>query len=87
MFRILTVMAAGLMISLVGLSPALGTAYYVSPTGSDSNDGLSEQAPFLEIQTALNAAVSPGDTVYVMPGLHIPVEFLWPVEPREVRLP
>ncbi|HUW82308.1 MAG TPA: Calx-beta domain-containing protein, partial [Phycisphaerae bacterium] len=61
---------------VLGLSlPSTATDYYVSPTGSDANDGLTELTPFLEIQTALNAATSPGDTIYVMPGLHIPVEF------------
>lgn len=43
--------------------------YYVSPDGSDDNDGLSPDAPFKNIQHAADMT-SPGDTVYVMPGTY-----------------
>lgn len=43
--------------------------YYVSPTGSDSNNGLSAAAPFKNIQTAA-ALTNPGDTVHIMPGTY-----------------
>jgi hypothetical protein len=43
--------------------------YYVSGTGSDSNDGLSQQTAFLTIQHAANLT-EPGDTVYVMNGTY-----------------
>ncbi|HUW85162.1 MAG TPA: right-handed parallel beta-helix repeat-containing protein [Phycisphaerae bacterium] len=64
----------GLLVASIA-PPALATAYYVSPTGDDTNDGLSEQTPFKEVQTGLYNATSPGDIVYVMPGLHIPSVF------------
>ena len=56
-------------------STSWGTSYYVSPSGTDANNGLTQATPFKEIQTALNAATQPGDIVYVMPGLHIPTVF------------
>lgn len=43
--------------------------YYVSPAGSNSNDGLSPETPFLTIQHAANLTY-PGDTVHVMPGTY-----------------
>jgi len=57
-------------------STAAGTAtdYYVSPDGNDGNDGWSTETPFKEIQTGLNL-LGPGDTLYLMPGLHIPAVF------------
>jgi uncharacterized protein (TIGR03437 family) len=48
---------------------AHGATYYVSGTGSDSNSGLSESAPFLTIQAAANLTL-PGDVVYVMNGVY-----------------
>ena len=41
--------------------------YYVSPTGSDSNDGKSPEKPFQTIQKAADLT-APGDTVYLMDG-------------------
>ncbi|MHB1516231.1 MAG: right-handed parallel beta-helix repeat-containing protein [Acidiferrobacteraceae bacterium] len=46
-----------------------GTTYYVSTTGSDSNNGLSVQTPFLTLQHAINT-VGPGGTVEVMGGTY-----------------
>lgn len=44
--------------------------YYVSAlTGSDSNVGLNETTPFLNIQTAANLTL-PGDTVFIMEGTY-----------------
>jgi hypothetical protein len=43
--------------------------YYVSGTGNDSNDGLSQQTAFLTIQHAADLT-EPGDTVYVMNGTY-----------------
>ena len=43
---------------------------YVSPFGSDLNDGLSQLTPVLNLYTARDLAVS-GDTVMVMPGSYI----------------
>ena len=48
---------------------AHGATYYVSGTGNDSNSGLSQSAPFRNIQTAANKTL-PGDVVYVMNGVY-----------------
>jgi len=45
-----------------------GAAFYVAPTGSDSNNG-SFGSPWLTIQHAANTAVA-GNTVYVMGGVY-----------------
>ena len=47
---------------------ASGKAYYVSPSGNDSNPGTAS-APFLTIQQAANVATA-GYTVYVAPGTY-----------------
>lgn len=48
----------------------LSTNYFVSSTiGNDNNDGLSQQSPFVTIQTAADLT-APGDTVFVMNGLY-----------------
>jgi Tol biopolymer transport system component len=44
------------------------STFYVAPTGSDANDGLSLATPFKTIQHGLNAAAMPGDTVLVRGG-------------------
>ncbi|MEY3759052.1 MAG: hypothetical protein RIR39_543, partial [Pseudomonadota bacterium] len=44
------------------------TIYYVSPTGTDTNNGTSLSTPVKTITNALNKARSSGDTVYVMTG-------------------
>lgn len=58
---------------LVGPTGALplvyGTAWFVSPTGNNALDGLSTDTPFLNWQTACDAA-SPGDTIYGAPGVY-----------------
>ena len=46
------------------------SAYYVSPSGSDSNTG-SQSAPFATIQRGVDAA-QPGDAVVVMAGIYVP---------------
>lgn len=48
---------------------AYGATYYVSGTGSDAHDGLSETTAFATIQTAENLTL-PGDTVYIMNGTY-----------------
>jgi len=48
---------------------AHGATYYVSGTGSDSNNGLSQSAAFRNIQTAADLTL-PGDVVYVMNGVY-----------------
>ena len=44
-------------------------AYYVSPRGSDNNDGLTEATPFKDPQKAVNLA-QPGDIILLMAGVY-----------------
>ena len=62
--------SANATVSVSGSSTpaASGKAYYVSPSGSDSNPGTAS-APFLTIQQAANVATA-GYTVYVAPGTY-----------------
>ena len=55
-------------------TPGLGTgpALYVSPTGSDTNDGLSAETPLASIQFAIDKAVDPGTTIYLAAGEYRP---------------
>lgn len=46
-----------------------GITYYVSATGKDSNDGLSEKTPFQTIRKAVQV-VEPGDTVLIGNGIY-----------------
>jgi Bacterial Ig domain/Protein of unknown function (DUF1565)/Fibronectin type III domain len=48
---------------------AAGTAYFVNPTGSDTNAGTSAAAPFKTIQKALNLA-APGTTITLAAGVY-----------------
>ena len=52
-------------------TPGAGTSqtYYVATTGSDSNNGLSPQTPFLTIQHAIET-VGPGGTIEIMGGTY-----------------
>lgn len=51
------------------LNAAAVTTYYVSGTGSDSNNGRSTSSPFRTLQKAANLT-NPGDTVYIMNGTY-----------------
>lgn len=46
---------------------ASAAQYYISPLGSDSNNGTSEQSPFLTLSKALNASSS-GDSINAATG-------------------
>ncbi|MGL4612158.1 MAG: right-handed parallel beta-helix repeat-containing protein [Trueperaceae bacterium] len=48
---------------------ATGTTYYVSGTGNDTNNGLSETTPFKTLQKAANLT-NPGDRVLIMNGTY-----------------
>jgi hypothetical protein len=50
---------------------AFATNYYVSPTGSNANNGLSPATPYQTIQWAADA-VLPGDVVYIMNDTYYP---------------
>lgn len=59
-----------------GVNTALQTAsdpvnYYVSPTGLDTNNGLTETTAFKTINKAASVT-NPGDTVNIMPGTYSP---------------
>lgn len=43
--------------------------YFVSPTGLDTNDGLTSSTPFKTINKAASVT-NPGDTVHIMPGTY-----------------
>lgn len=58
-----------LFISLFFVLQINAQNYYVSASGSDSNNGTSPSAPFKTIQKAANI-VNPGDIVYVMNGIY-----------------
>lgn len=45
-----------------------GASYYVSPTGSDSNDGLSEQTPWQTLKKVNASKFSPGDQILFQRG-------------------
>ena len=49
---------------------AAGTAYFVAPTGADTNSGTSAAAPFRTIQKALDLA-QPGTTITLAPGRYV----------------
>ena len=46
---------------------AMGVTYYVSPGGSDTNNGISKSFPFQTIQKAINTAGA-GDTIELASG-------------------
>jgi hypothetical protein len=51
-------------------SRQLLSSFYVAPTGSDANNGLSLAKPFKTIQHGLDMAAHPGDTVFVLGGTY-----------------
>jgi parallel beta-helix repeat protein len=56
-------------ILLLIANPVLALNYFVSGSGSDSNNGLTYNSPYLTIQIAANHS-NPGDTVFVMNGTY-----------------
>ncbi|HXW70701.1 MAG TPA: right-handed parallel beta-helix repeat-containing protein [Methylocella sp.] len=50
---------------------ATKSAYYVAPSGSDSNTGTSSSAPFKTIGKAVGTATTAGNIVYVMNGTYV----------------
>lgn len=68
------VLALGVLASPLGLyaagpAQAASTTYYVSPSGSDTNDGTSASAPLKTLQKAADRT-RPGDTVSIMGGTY-----------------
>ena len=60
-----SIIAAGLLAT----ASAFGTDYYLSPTGSDRNDGLSEKHALATLGAA-QKKVKAGDVVYILPGTY-----------------
>src|SRR5689334_11337807 len=63
------VVAALTTVALGTPAQAAGTAYFVSPTGADTNSGTSAAAPFKTIQHALDLA-QPGTTITLAAGTY-----------------
>jgi hypothetical protein len=59
------------MQGLFGLQQAYAATYYVSPNGSDTNNGTSLSTPVKTIRQALSKATSSGDIVYVRGGTYV----------------
>jgi hypothetical protein len=58
-----------MLVLMVGQAQA--ATYYISPTGSDSNDGLTTGAPFLTFAYAFNASrASCGHTLILRNGTY-----------------
>ncbi len=54
-----------------GAAPVTATQYYVSPTGNDIDDGLTEGAAWASIDNGeVTAVLVPGDAVNVLPGTY-----------------
>ncbi len=70
--RLLVLLPVALVASLAVSSVATGagTSYFVSPSGSDSNDGSSSGRAFRTIQKALDVAL-PGSTVNLASGTYL----------------
>lgn len=64
--RISTIILATLILTCTGL---MATNYYVSPSGNNTNSGLSTALPWKTIQYALNQA-NDGDIIHVMAGTY-----------------
>ena len=56
--------------NLIGRSTINNRTFYVSATGNDSNDGLSEFTCFLTLTAALAAAGSTGNQIVIFPGTY-----------------
>lgn len=51
-------------------SVAAGPNFFVSPSGSDSNNGTSQATPWKTIGHAVAAVVTPGSTIWLMDGVY-----------------
>ena len=66
---VLAVVAAGAWLAIPSASEAVGaTTYYVSPTGSDSNNGTSPARRSRRLGRASNLPLAPGDQVLLQRG-------------------
>jgi len=58
-----------LLILVITANKTLATNYYVSATGTNTNDGKSGTTPYKTIQKAADVMMA-GDTVFVMNGVY-----------------
>ena len=57
------------LLLLLAVSEVVGIDYWISPYGSDTNNGQSPSSPWKTFSHALGGASS-GFTLYVLPGLY-----------------
>ena len=67
-----------ILVAVCFASPAGATQYFVSPSGSDLNSGLSSDSPLKKISAALRKA-DPGDDVLLMPGVFLGKTFIYDI--------
>ena len=67
-----------LTLALLGVgfaASADATSYWVSPTGSNGNNGLSPATAWRTLDNGeLTAVIAPGDTVNILPGSYAPAD-------------
>lgn len=69
--RSVVVLVVLLMMSLMAVpSQAQSAVQYISPSGSDSNNGLTASNPKASLQAALDVLPTTGGVVYVAPGMY-----------------
>jgi hypothetical protein len=56
------------LLAAIAATPAMGTIYYVSPTGSDSNTGTNPSAPWGTVSKVDNTTFQPGDEILFQYG-------------------
>ncbi len=69
MSRTILTLAASALTLIFGSAPAAAADYFVSPAGSDANNGLSVAQAFRTIQKSAGVA-GPGDTVHLQTGTY-----------------
>ena len=60
--------SAPLIFALVGTATAAGATYYVSPSGSDGNDGLSPNSSWQTVAKVNGSSFQPGDQILFQRG-------------------
>ncbi len=66
--RRLATFSAPLILALVGTATAAGATYYVSPSGSDGNDGLSPNSSWQTVAKVNGSSFQPGDQILFQRG-------------------
>ena len=70
----LTIVVFSAALLSLGFAPSTrATSYWVSPTGSNTNNGLSQGTAWRTLDNGeLTAVIGPGDTVNILPGTYAP---------------